>query len=203
MNHSLPCSKQPQQNTLDETLRYLHRTIRYGGGDLLAIRFKYRGIEWSVDTAEEAIAVREKMDSDAHPWDDWEEQQRFWTPDKFIDAIDGIGDLQKKLLVAIHRKPGISSRELVLALGMDSEVALAGVISGLSKQLKKMGIEPSQVLAIKVDWKEKIKNRTFLLDDFFVGAGAEQNWPAAWEEPESFDSFASRTLAGDDPGVGN
>jgi hypothetical protein len=140
----------------------------------MAIRFKYRGVEWDVDTAQEAIAVREQMDAAAHHWDDWEEQERFWTPDRFLDAIEGIGDLQRELLIAIRRKPGISGKELVAALRLESEVALAGVISGMSKQLKKMQIEPSRVFSIKVAWNGKNKNRTFLLDDFFIGAGTEQ-----------------------------
>lgn len=167
--------------TLDNTLRYMYRSIRYCGGELLAIRFKYGGIEWDVDTIQEAIAVREQMDANAHPWDDWEEQERFWTPDKFLDAIEGIGELQRELLIAIHHKPGISGKELAISLGLDSEVALAGVISGMSKQLKKMQIEPSRVFSIKVAWNGKTKNRTFLLDDFFIKSGTEQNWPDAWE----------------------
>jgi len=57
--------------------------------------------------------------------------------------------------------------------------ALAGVISGLSKQVKQMGIEPKHVFAIDVKWTGKAKTRTFVLDDFFLHAGIEQNWPDA------------------------
>ena len=103
--------------------------------------------------------------------------ERFWTPDRFMDVIEGVGEMQLKLLLAIQRKPGITSGELVTALGVKSEVALAGVLSGLSKQLKKMGIKPNNVFLIRVDWTGKSKTRSFLLDDFFVGAGVEQNWP--------------------------
>jgi hypothetical protein len=97
-----------------------------------------------------------------------------------MDVITGLGDLQRRLLVAVREKPGITSRELVAELAMDSEVALAGVISGLSKQLKQLGVELKQVLVINVNWTGKSKTRRFLLDDFFIGAGMEQNWPDAW-----------------------
>ena len=103
---------------------------------------------------------------------------------KFMDVIGGIGPLQQNFLLSIRRKPGIASSELVKSLGMESEVALAGVISGLSKQLKQLGIEPKQVFQINVNWTGKTKTRKFILDDFFVGAGMEQNWPDAWEAKE-------------------
>jgi len=43
-----------------------------------------------------------------------------------------------------------------------------------------MGIEPKHVFAIDVKWTGKAKTRTFVLDDFFLHAGIEQNWPDAW-----------------------
>lgn len=151
----------------------------------MAIEFKYNGIVWRADTVKEAIDLRAELHRTTQfpidPSEEADKSDRFWTPDRFVDVIEGIGDLQRNFLIAIRRKPGISSKELVTELQMDSEVALAGVISGLSKQLKKMQIEPRQVFLIRVDWKGKSKNRTFLLDDFFVGAAMEQNWPDAWE----------------------
>jgi hypothetical protein len=147
----------------------------------LAIRFKYRGIEWSVDTAEEADAVRKQMDQSIPlAYDEMDELDRFWTPDRFMDVINGVGKLQHRFLAAIHEKSGITGAEIAEKLGLTSEIALAGVISGLSKQLKQLGIEPRHAFQIDVKWTGKKKIRSFILDDFFLGAAAEQNWPEAW-----------------------
>ena len=152
----------------------------------MAIRFEFNNETWEVDTPDEAIALRAKLEYSTRfppdPHKEMDKKARLWTPDRFMDVIEGIGDLQRKLLLEIRRKPGITSGRLVMALGMKSEVALAGVLSGLSKQLKKIGIEPNDVFLIRVDWSGKSKTRSFLLDDFFIGAGMEHNWPDAWEE---------------------
>jgi len=152
----------------------------------MAIEFKYKGTVWRADTAAEAVALRnelEKSDKVFEPaFERIDQLVDFWTPDRFMDVINGVGELQLRLLVAVRHKPGITSKELIQELGLDSEVALAGVISGLSKQLKQIGIEPKQVFVIDVKWTGKVKTRTFLLEEFFLGAGVDQAWPDAWEK---------------------
>jgi predicted ribosome quality control (RQC) complex YloA/Tae2 family protein len=154
----------------------------------MAIEFRYKGTMWRADTAEEAVALRnelEKRDKAFVPEHETMDQlNAFWTPDKFMDVINGIGDLQKRMLAAILRKSGITAKELVKKLGLDSEVSLAGVISGLSKQLKKLGIEPKRVFVIDVKWAGKVKTRSFILEDFFLSASLDLNWPDAWEKKE-------------------
>ena len=154
----------------------------------MAIEFKFKGTTWRVDTPEEAVALRneiEKSDKVFEPvFEQMDQLSDFWTPDRFMDVVGGVGPLQQRFLVAICRKRGITSRELVSAVGVESEVALAGVISGLSKQLKQLGIEPKHVFKINVNWTGNTKTRKFILDDLFIGAGMEQNWPDAWESKE-------------------
>lgn len=193
--------------TLDKALRYLLASILYLEVPLLAIRFEFNGETWEADTPDEAIALREKLEWSTrfppNPAQEMDKMAKFWTSDRFMDVIEGIGELQRKLLLAIRRKPGITSNQLVKALGMKSEVALAGVLSGLSKQLKKMAVEPKDVFLIRIDWTGKRKTRSFLLDDFFIAAGAELNWPDAWEDAKHTERIRSKTLAGNDPGVGD
>lgn len=180
--------QQHQKSALDSTLRYLYTALRKVGCPPVAIEFRYKGTVWRADTAQEAVALRnELMTADkvfAPEFEEMGEANNFWTPDRFMDVINGIGDLQQRLLVAIRKKPGITSKELVSELGMDSEVALAGVISGLSKQLRQLDIDPRLVFAIQVNWSGKTKTRKFILNDFFLGAGIEQNWPDAWSKEE-------------------
>jgi len=166
----------------------MYLTFRNKEGELMSIEFRYKGTVWKADTPAEAVALRNelvKADKVFVPEHETMDQQAdFWTPDKFMDVINGIGELQQRLLIAVHRKPGITSKELVRELRMDSEVALAGVISGLSKQLKQLNIEPKLVFGIDVKWKGKAKTRRFVMNDFFLHAGIEQNWPEAWEKKQ-------------------
>ena len=179
--------KARQRNfALDNTLRYMYIALRKAGCSLVAIEFKHRGTVWRADTPEEAVALRNQLEKEDKVYiREHEEMDRLhdlWTPDKFMDVINGVGDLQRRLLLVVNGNPMIASQDLVRKLGLDSEVALAGVISGLSKQLKQLDVALNQVLMIEVKWTGKTKTRRFLLDDFFRHAAAEQNWPEAWEQ---------------------
>lgn len=175
-----------KDSVLDNTLRYLYCALRKAGCELMAIEFRYKGTMWRADTAEEAVALRNELEKSDRAFvpehEAMEQSNEFWTPDKFMDVINGIGELQKQLLAAVRHRPGITAKELVRELRLDSEVSLAGVISGLSKQLKRLDIEPKRVFGIDVKWTGKAKTRSFLLEDFFLNAGIEQNWPDAWEK---------------------
>jgi hypothetical protein len=174
---------------LTDTLRYLYDALRYLEVRLLAIRFEFDNQVWVADTPEEAIALREKLEQAVHgPNDPFKEMDRladYWTIDRFMDVINGIGVQQHRMLGVLYYRPGITSDELRQILKLESEVALAGVISGLSKQLRLAGIEPRKVFQIDVKWSGKKKTRKFILDDFFKGAGAQLNWPEAWVSKES------------------
>lgn len=177
------------KSALDNTLRHLYIALRKRNCALMAIEFKYKGTVWKADTAEEAVALRnelERADKAFVPEHEAIDQlNAFWTPDRFMDVINGIGELQQRLLAIIWRRPRITSREIVRELRLESEVALAGVISGLSKQLKQLGVELKQVFAIEVKWTGKNKTRRFILDDFFLQVGIEQDWPDAWEKKQA------------------
>jgi hypothetical protein len=153
----------------------------------MAIEFKYKGTVWRADTAKEAVALRTELEKSTVPsvvehdlMERMDRMYEFWTPDKFMDVIEGIGELQNRLLLTVRQKPRIGSAELVQALGLGSEVALAGVISGLSKKLKQLSIDLKQVLAVEVKWSGRVKTRKFILDDFFSAIGDEQGWPDDW-----------------------
>lgn len=184
MKRNLKISTKTTKKTLDEALRYLYSSLVYLEVPILAIRFKFGEEEWEADTIEEAIALRAKLEYSVRfppdPLRAMDKQARFWTPDRVMDVINGVGKYQHRFLMFVWEQKRISSTDLIGKLGLKSEVALAGVISGLSKQLRALNIEPNQVFVIEVKWDGKKKNRTFILDDFFAGAAAEQNWPEAW-----------------------
>jgi hypothetical protein len=207
MKRSPKISAEMQRKALDKTLRYIVALTQYLEVPIVAIRFEFNNETWEADTPDEAIALRQKLEYSMRfppdPLKVMDKEERFWTLDRFVDAFEGLGEMQRELLIEIHRKRGITSDELVTALRLKSEVALAGVLSGLSKQLKKVGIEPRNVFSIQVDWTGKSKVRSFFLDDFFVAAGKDLNWPNAWEQARLAEIFGGNTLAGDDSGVGD
>jgi hypothetical protein len=172
---------------LDNTLRYLYITLRNKRASLLAIEFVHRGKKWKADTAEEAIRLRQALeiedqreqtanDSDVERgWlDDLESP---WTPAVLWSFLDGIGAQQKEAVLAMAEHEGISSAELTKHLKLSNEMALAGVISGLSKQLNNLDLKPSDLYTVNTSWNGKKKERFFFLHRFFRQTAEEVGWP--------------------------
>jgi len=189
-------SENRTNDTLDNALQHLYDAIRYFEVRLLAIRFEFNGETWEADTVAEAVALRERLERSTRfpvdPQREMSEKERFWTPDRFMDVLEVTGELQQRFLASMLRKPKITSSDLVAELKLDSEVALAGVVSGLSKQLRKLGIEPRQVFSVDVDWTGRTRTRRYILDDFFIAAAMEQNWPEAWEKRKEKDAASTK-----------
>jgi len=148
----------------------------------VSIEFIHEGKRWKADTPEEAIRLRRQLEIDTmrekQTTSDWEEfLARPWTPEVFNTFLDSVGEQQKAAVLFMAEHVGISSAELTDRLKLDSEMALAGVISGLSKQLKTMDLEPSDLYTVKTSWNGKKKERFFFLLDSFRQAAEEAEWP--------------------------
>lgn len=167
---------------LAKIYRYVYTRVSGTGCKLMAFEFEYKGIVYRADTVADLMAIRTEVEKAKRDPERscMERVLDFWTPERFMDVMTAAGDLQRRLLLAVYQQPNITGRELASVLEMESEFALAGVISGLSKQLKPLGIKLEQVLLINVRWSAKTKTRRFMLEDFFVSAGAQQGWPIAW-----------------------
>ena len=174
------------KNALDNTLRYLYSTFRNREVSLVAIEFKHGGKQWRADTIEEAIELSNRLDEEDRiaimagdePNDD--SQQR-WTPDVTTELLQSLGDYQKAFLKALYEsRTWLQSDQIVKQLSLDSEVSLAGVLSGLSKQSKGINIMPWHLYEIQVSWKGKSKTRSFKMTTGFRGALDEIGWPETW-----------------------
>jgi hypothetical protein len=153
------------------------------------IEFKHNGRIWRTDNVDEAVALRRRLeindqisfeageDVDVYQ----EENQQAWSPDTVMDLLKSIGPQQKRFLKALAAGNHLSSEQILKALSLDSTVAFAGVLSGLSKQLKKLGIKTSDLYAVEVKWTGKSKTRTFWLSSEFRTAADELGWPDNWE----------------------
>jgi hypothetical protein len=78
----------------------------------------------------------------------------------------------------MSRHAGIGSAELAKGLKLNSQTALAGVISGLSKQLKTLDLELGDLYTIKTKWNGKKKEELFFLRESFRRAAEEVGWKA-------------------------
>lgn len=178
-------TKQQEKNTLDSSLRNLYCTLRNKGASLVAIEFKHGGKTWRADTAAEALEMKnlldeqdkfatmsgEELTSDAHAW----------TPDVTKEFLESLGELQKAFIRELfQRRVFVTSQEIREALSLKSEIAFAGVLSGLSKQAKKLELMPGYIYEVMVTWKGKGKTRSFKLTHSFRWALDEIGWPDNW-----------------------
>jgi len=183
-----------QKNVLDYSLRNLYCSLRRIGDTIMAIEFEHGGKKWRADTVEEAVTLRNKLREEdlAHGIDEEYDReirrepqfQAVWDVDTFVELMENIGPLQKLFLRELFAKGQVPSSALRKALGLDSEIALAGVISGLSKQLKGMNLSSANLYTVDVRWKGKSKTRLFSLTQGFSIAGMEAGWPDEWEKGE-------------------
>jgi hypothetical protein len=170
---------------LANTFRLLYNTIRLKGAEIMAIEFKHNGRIWRADTPEEARTLRKQLELDDQlTLEDGDEPSKMiepvWTPDNVLEFLKSAGTLQKSFLRVLFEGSWVPSDIVLKKLELDSEVAFAGVLSGLSKQLKKHGLKSWNLYVVNVEWAGKSKSRSFrLLNDFRVTA-IELGWPEKW-----------------------
>lgn len=149
----------------------------------MAIEFKHNGRTWRADTVEEAVALRRRLEAD----DEWLLEQGeapdvvnedVWNPDTAVDLLKACGQLQKQFLKFLFESRGfVDGEAIVKALKIDSGEALAGVLSGLSKRLRKIDRRTSDLYAVEVEWGKDGKVRRFCLDGTFRWAVEQLGWP--------------------------
>jgi hypothetical protein len=152
----------------------------------MAIEFKHGGRVWRADTVEEAVKLRKRLEAeDAAALECGEIPDHLteavWTPDKVMDLLRNIGRQQKMFLKALVNKNTSTSTEVIKKLELKSEESFAGVLSGLSKQLGKLGMKPWDLYTVQVEWDGKSKTRSFQLANNFGWVAQQLGWPDKWE----------------------
>jgi hypothetical protein len=169
----------------DYTLRYVYNALSKRRKCIMAIEFKHRGRTWRADTVEEAIALRNRLEGeDRAAIEDGEEpdeiSEQVWTPDNVMDLLRGIGIQQKLFLKVLFENGTVTSDAVMEKLRLGSDLVLAGVLSGLSKQLKKLGVKPWDLYTTKVEWTGSKKTRSFGLANGFHWVASTLGWPEKW-----------------------
>lgn len=170
---------QKEKFALDSTLRYLVYSLMEQGGQLLAIKFIYRGKTWYADTPTEAIELRRQLEKadvqkaifPLHDRREYPGEEEIWSADRIADLLEGIGPLQKRFLEILLIQPSVEAEEMASLLGLSSQIALAGMLSGLSKQVRAMDLSPTMLYHANTTWQQKSKQRFFSVTPAFrIGA---------------------------------
>lgn len=165
----------------------------------MAITFKYAGASFTVDTPQEAvdtIALLKRQEAEAaivqmrsrfsgtmkafeQRLNAYDENKFAWTGDFFEAFVSRLGEAQKLALGLLVTRRSISDIELRDALKVPGNQALAGVLSGISKQATALNIPPRAIFNFE-NFRVGGKRRSdYLVVDEFRNIAAEMNWPPA------------------------
>jgi hypothetical protein len=178
-----------KKKLLDNTLSYLYNALRHAGASIVAVEFTHRGKRWRVDTADEAIELRQKLEIEAAKQKqpltpqqqveeaEWEAlRNSVWTADVFDTFIHSIGEQQRAAVKEMLKCPAILSTILAEKLGVEDS-SLAGIFSGLSKQMKALGLHPKQLYTTGISWEGGGRDRHIYLNRGFQIAAEDAFWP--------------------------
>jgi len=152
----------------------------------MAIEFKHGGRVWRADTPAEAIRLRTQLEAqDTESIEEGEEPDHLtepiWTPDKVMDLLNNVGRHQKLFLKILFDDRVVTSTSVIKKLELKSEESFAGVLSGLSKHLGKIGVKPWDLYTVQVKWDGKDKTRSFQLVNNFRWIAQQLGWPEKWQ----------------------
>jgi hypothetical protein len=172
----------------------------------MAITFKYGGATFTADTPQEAadtlalLKRQEVEEQEKHQEYEafmyrkiaqgaqymkeaqalvsaYDESKFSWTRDRFISLIDRLGEPQKMALALLVAKRSITDAEMRDALKVTGNQALAGVLSGISKQAIALYIPPRAIFDFE-NFRAGGKRRSeYLVVDEFRKIAADVNWP--------------------------
>ncbi len=170
----------------DNNLSLLYRNIRLRGGRLLAIKFTYRGKRFEVDTPEEATALLAHLEKEETinveqglmSREELLYEKTKWTADRFMDLVQNIGRQQQIFLAAMMEYPHPVRSDVVgRRIRAHSSMVLSGIQSGLAKQVRAIGLEPSDLYRVQISWTEGERKRFLTLDEGFRLVAADNDWP--------------------------
>jgi len=105
------------------------------------------------------------------------EETSFWKPDTFWKFIEALGKPQKRVLGLLVQKRRVSDDEIRKALGLDTNLELGGVLSGVSKQAASHNIPARAVFIIENEMKGGETTKTYVVALDFLRIATEMNWP--------------------------
>lgn len=166
----------------------------------MAIKFKYRGEQFIADTPEEVVkllAILKGQDAEMAREqalkkvmrrlgggtlrDSLEELaesvQNPWTLGTFNDFVGRLGARQKAILSFLVTHREATDEELRNTLGIISNQALAGVLSGISKQAAALGIPARTIFRFQNFRNAEGRRNIYTIADEFLETARNMSWP--------------------------
>ena len=100
-----------------------------------------------------------------------------WTPQVFTAFIERLGHDQQAILRLLVTKRRVTDDELRAALEVDNNQALAGVLSGISKQAAALNIVARAVFGIENRRRAGELTKIYFVADEFRKISDAQHWP--------------------------
>jgi len=174
----------------------------------MAIRFKYAGISFVADTPQEAaqtMALLKERDAEAARQ---KQQARIegmlkdgrmeelhdhliegpgtpWTPELFLSFIDRLGKTQRDLLALLVSFRHVTDEELRACIKVSGNQALAGALSGISKQAAALGISARDIFSFENLRNAGKRRSNYKIANKFAEIASQMNWPGPHEFPNN------------------
>jgi hypothetical protein len=171
----------------------------------MAIRFKYGGVAFTADTPEEAAQtmtlLKERDAEVARQRAQARLQEEVggqpakvgsflsdtaetpWTPVLFQSFIDRLGESQQNALKLLVSFRHITDGELRATLDISGNQALAGVLSGISKQAAALNIPARAVFSFENFRNGGTRRSNYKVAEPFLEIATKMNWPNPQEFP--------------------
>jgi hypothetical protein len=166
----------------------------------MAIEFEFRGEWYRVDTPQEVVELKKYLRAQPREEESPSSESYAglpahgkWTSDRFALLMEKIGYVEKKFLAALlsvahpidaHTVSRFfpdhiryEKKSLRRKLGWEGLLFLAGIQSGLVRQVRGLGLEPFDLYQIHISWKGGRRTRYFTVDPGFRFTAEEQGWP--------------------------
>lgn len=144
---------------------------------------RYKDVVIRCGSAEDAARVARELATDS-PY------SNPWRMDEFTDFVNRIQVQQRRLLAALIRDEKhtlLSDVELRRAVGVTSNQALAGILSGVTKVAQAMGIEPKRIYGQRTKYVQGLPNRVYWATPAFREIAVDADWPSPEDLEDSED----------------
>ena len=100
-----------------------------------------------------------------------------WTRESFWQFIEKLGEPQKRVLILLVRNHKVADETLRKHLKLKGNQALAGVLSGISKQAGILNIPARVVYTVEDERRAGELHKTYVAANDFLRIANEMNWP--------------------------
>jgi hypothetical protein len=171
----------------------------------MTIRFRYGGITYTADTPQEAaettallkkgeartaheqrasrmhLAAKEGRMEDLH--DILTESPLTWTPSLFTRFIERLGKAQQYVLALLVVARHATDEELRACVNVPGNQALAGILSGISKQAAALDIPARDIFSFENHRKDGKRWSNYRVASKFADIASQVHWPGPDQFP--------------------